>query len=107
MSKVDKERVCALKLIKSPPQKETNAEELSGNLVDDLFKSQLVSGIRSNELNRSSEPIYFNLEITKKGREYIELRQFLPTITKKLKNPYIVGIVMIIIGGLFTLWVSN
>ncbi|MGI2177881.1 hypothetical protein [Shewanella frigidimarina] len=107
MSKVDKERVFALKFIESHPQEGTNAEELSGNLVDDLIKSQLVSGIRSNELNRSSEPIYFNLEITTKGREYIESRQLLPSITKKFHNPWVValvtGIVCVILGS----WLSN
>ncbi|MCH1930869.1 hypothetical protein L9G16_11795 [Shewanella sp. A25] len=106
MGKIEKEKVLSLKFIQENPQASTKDPELNGYLIDDLIKNGFVIGIRSNELGQGLEPIYFSLQITTAGREYLESRNFLAKLKQYLYNPYIVGITCTILGAILATFIS-
>ncbi|EIC5076831.1 hypothetical protein K9512_004311 [Vibrio parahaemolyticus] len=100
MKKVDKERRAVLKFIQENPDSSSEFENICGYIVDDLFKSGFVHGYRDSELGRGPEPKYNRLQITPKGREFLEVNHCALRISVVLKNPVFVGVISTVVGGL-------
>ncbi|MCL1140263.1 hypothetical protein [Shewanella pneumatophori] len=106
MTTVNRERLNTLKYIQENPQSSTDSEKVCGYIIDDLFNSELVFGYRSNELGRGPEPIYHRLQITTKGREFIEKQGLSIKLSAMIQNPYLVGITCTVIGGLILAFIT-
>ena len=104
MSKTERESLKTLKFIAENPSVNTTYQEVDGYIVADLLAKGLVSGLRSRELGRGTEPIFTRLNITIEGKRFIEKNGIFPKLKRLLLNPYIVGIIVAVIGAIASTW---